>query len=366
MMTFKSIQKWLPRLYSFFPYHLASRYALPPAHAFFEVTYRCNLRCDMCHYLEIIEDTETNRKYQQELSTEQVKQAINSLPGFSLITFTGGEAFMKADFLEILKHATRKHKVHVITNGTTLGESTVEFLVSNRVKRWWGSGMFYIGVSLEGHEALHDKITQVPGSFRKTKEGLERLIKARGKKKFPLIHVTCVIGKDNVQDLVPLYEYVSGLGVEVMNFVVKNPATYNHHEGYDDAEQLRSPAPPVEEIAPKLLRDVLDQLEDKSKSTATQLRFSPNYITTNEIVRYYSNKSSYQDYRCLIPWTKTAISAYGDTFSCPHIPMGSLQDNGGALPWQGEKAKQFRALLKDEKIFPGCLGCCQSEYAGSD
>ncbi len=367
MMTFKSLQKWLPRLYSFLPYHLASRHALPPAHAFFEVTYRCNLRCDMCHYLEIIEDTETNKKFKQELSTEQVKQAIDRLPRFSLITFTGGEAFMKADFLEILQHASKKHKVHIITNGTTLGEDTVNFLLSHRVRRWWQSGIFYIGVSLEGHEALHDKITQVPGSFRKTKEGLERLVHARGENKFPLIHVTCVIGKDNVQDLVPLYDYADSLGIEVMNFALKNPATYNHHEGYDDFQQLKTPAAPVEEIAPKLLRDVLDQLEDKSKTANTSLRFSPNYITTNEIVRYYSNKSAFRDYRCYIPWTKAAVTAYGDAFSCPHVPLGSLNDNSGQESfWQGGRVQAFRELLKEEKIFPGCLGCCQSEYIGSD
>jgi len=58
MMDFKVLQKILPRIYSFLPFYLAPRFALPPVQAFFEVTYRCNLRCDMCHYLEIIEETE--------------------------------------------------------------------------------------------------------------------------------------------------------------------------------------------------------------------------------------------------------------------------------------------------------------------
>ena len=51
----------------------------------------------MCHYLEIIEDTETNKKYKNEMSAEEVKKTISKLPRFSLITFTGGEAFMKND-----------------------------------------------------------------------------------------------------------------------------------------------------------------------------------------------------------------------------------------------------------------------------
>ena len=107
MLSFKYLQKILPRLYSVLPFFLNPRTAFPPAHAFFEVTYRCNLRCDMCHFLEIIEDTENNKTYRNELSTEEIKRAIDALPRFTLITFTGGEAFMKRDFMEILKFLKR-------------------------------------------------------------------------------------------------------------------------------------------------------------------------------------------------------------------------------------------------------------------
>ena len=80
----------------------------------------------MCHYLEIIEDTETNKKYKYEQSAGEVKKAISKLPRFTLITFTGGEAFMKNDFMEILQFAVKRHKVHIITNGTTLNKKVVE------------------------------------------------------------------------------------------------------------------------------------------------------------------------------------------------------------------------------------------------
>ena len=109
LFTFQNLQKVLPRLYSFLPYYLDPSRAFPPAHVFFEVTYRCNLRCDMCHFLEIIEDTENNQTYKKELTTEQIKHAIQSLPRSTLITFTGGEAFMKADFMDILEYLSLIH-----------------------------------------------------------------------------------------------------------------------------------------------------------------------------------------------------------------------------------------------------------------
>jgi len=357
----------LPRLYSFLPFYLAPRFSLPPVQAFFEVTYRCNLRCDMCHYLEIIEETESKKTYKNELSSEEVKKAIAKLPRFSLITFTGGEAFMKSDFMDILEFATKRHKVHIITNGTTLSDKVVEDLMRLRLKSTWGSGLFYMGVSLEGGEELHDTITTIPGSFKKTTQGLERLVARRKemKSRFPLIHVTCVINRGNVRELVPLYEYSSKLGVNVANYVLSSPATYWHGKDYDQDVHLQRPTQPVEEIEPILLREQLELLQSKSEENKTQLRFSPNYITVDEIVRYYSNKSSHEDYRCYIPWTKVAFSAYGDVFSCPHYRVGNVNDGDSSPAWQSDRIQGFREKLKAEGVFPGCLGCCQSEYVGS-
>lgn len=366
MLDFKFLQKIIPRVYSFIPFYLRPETSFPPFQAFFEVTYRCNLRCDMCHYLAIIEDTESKKKYKNEMSTEEVKKAIASLPRHTLITFTGGEAFMKADFMEILRFATSRHKVHTITNGTMLTEQTVKQLMDMRLKRLWGSGFFYLGVSLEGHEALHDRITTVAGSFRKTTEGLERFMKRRKElnSRFPLVHLTCVINRANVMDLVPLYDYANDLGVDVCNFVLDNPATYWHAKDYDQDQHLKVATNPVEEISPVVLREQLAKLMSRSRNYRTKLRFSPNYITPEEIVRYYSNESSYKDYRCYVPWSKAAVTAYGDVFSCPHVRMGSIYEGDGEFPWYSKKARAFRKSLKKEKIFPGCLGCCQSEYIG--
>jgi len=365
-MDFKFLQKILPRLYSFLPFHLAPENSLPPIQAFFEVTYRCNLRCDMCHYLEIIDDTETNKTYKNEMSADEVKKAILKLPRMSLITFTGGEAFMKNDFMEILEFATKRHKVHIITNGTTLSEKVVEDLMRLRLKSVWGYGLFYMGVSIEGNEQLHDTITTIPGSHKKTTQGLERLVahKKALKSKFPLIHLTCVINRENVMDLVPLYEYANKLGVNVCNFVVSSPATYWHGKEYDQSHHLEKPTVPVEEIEPEILRSQLQLLQKMSSDFLTKLRFSPNYITVDEIIRYYSNKSSYKNYRCYIPWAKVAFSAYGDVFSCPHYRVGNLNNGSGPISWHSERIKEFRKKLKSEGIFPGCLGCCQSEYIG--
>lgn len=275
---------------------------------------------------------------------------------------------MKSDFMEVLEFAASRHKVHVITNGTMLNESLVERLMALRMKSFFGSGLFYVGVSIEGNEELHDAITTIPGSHRKTTQGLERVLGRRAElgARYPLVHLTCVINRENVRDLVPLYDYGARLGVNVCNLVMNNPATYWHGKNYNQADRLRTPPPPVEEIDPDILREELERLVEKSHTCKTRLRFSPNGITPEEIVRYYSNKSSYQDYRCFSAWAKVGVSAYGDVFSCPHYRLSNVQDHAGTIPWNGEAYRKFRAFLKQERIFPGCLGCCQSEYVGPD
>ena len=222
-------------------------------------------------------------------------------------------------------------------------------LVNLRTRSLFNSGLLYMGVSLEGREEFHDKVTVVPGSYRKTRAGLERLVAQRNHSnaKYPLIHLTCVISSGNVMDLVPLYDYAEELKINVCNFVLQNPATYWLAKDYDQDDHLLKKTP-------------------REKVYSTQLRFSPNYITPEEIVRYYSNKSSYRDYRCYTPWTKMAFSAYGDVFSCPHYRLGNLEDGDGISPWNAKRSREFRERIKSEKIFPGCLGCCQSEYIGSE
>jgi MoaA/NifB/PqqE/SkfB family radical SAM enzyme len=364
--TIKNLQKQFPRLYSAIPFYLWSKYAFPPMHVYFEVTYRCNLRCDMCHFLEIIEDTEKNKTYKNELSTETIKDALLKISRQAVVTFTGGEAFMKKDFMEIMEFATARNKVHIITNGTSLNEAVVDKILERRLKSFWGSGLFFLGVSLEGKEEFHDHCTQIPGSFRKTTKGLERLVETKRRlgARYPLIHLTCVIGKNNVEDLAFLYDYSEELGLDVCNFVLSNPAEYWHGKGYDQVEHLRSRPKPIEEIEPGVLEAQLDLLEEKSKTYKSQLRYSPNGITKKEILRYYSNQSSHKDYRCFSPWAKVGVSAYGDAFSCPHYRFGNIQDSQNKIDWNSKEHQEFRQSLKEESIFPGCLGCCQSEYVG--
>ncbi|MCP4646084.1 MAG: radical SAM protein, partial [bacterium] len=129
------------RLHSAVPFRLMpSGRAFPAWHYFFEVTRRCNLRCKMCQYREWFDRNPAGELLEGELTTEEWKDLIDQTGRFSLITFTGGEPWVRQDFLDRLSHASAKRRTHVITNGVMLNDERVRACVDLAPRGLTGTG----------------------------------------------------------------------------------------------------------------------------------------------------------------------------------------------------------------------------------
>ena len=125
---------------------------------FFELTYRCDLKCVHCY----------NPKHMAsiELDVETCKRAIDEAYdlGCFRVTFSGGEATLHTKFIELVRYARSKYmSVEIFTNGQTLikNEETYKKLI--------GLYPYRICVSLYSMEKeTHDKVTAVGGSFENT------------------------------------------------------------------------------------------------------------------------------------------------------------------------------------------------------
>src|SRR5216684_8607096 len=98
--------------------HVASRAQIPLA-ALFEVTHRCNLGCSHCYLTE--GPVGRPRPTRDELALDEVRRALDQLAeaGTFFLTLTGGEVFMRRDFLDIVAHARSLHfSVTIFTTGT--------------------------------------------------------------------------------------------------------------------------------------------------------------------------------------------------------------------------------------------------------
>jgi len=124
-------------------------------------TKRCNLRCVHC-YAGSRDETAPD-----ELSHAEGLALLDDLKAFGspVVLFSGGEPLMRPDLLPLIEHAVQGGMRAVIsTNGTLISRG-----VARDLKKL---GLSYVGISLDGVEATHDRFRGVKGAFGAAMEGI--------------------------------------------------------------------------------------------------------------------------------------------------------------------------------------------------
>ena len=77
MLDLYTLYHFAERLYTGFSRHLPGGYALPPLQMVIELTYRCNLKCEMCFQRRQMEQLHLRPGGPaQELSLEEIQRAV--------------------------------------------------------------------------------------------------------------------------------------------------------------------------------------------------------------------------------------------------------------------------------------------------
>ena len=133
----------------------------------FELTYGCNLRCVHCY-------NPTHRALPHELTTAEIRAILKQIAdlGVLTVTFTGGEPSVRPDIGDILRYARRQGLMtHLMTNATRITPFFTDLL--------YEVGASQINVSIYGAtEAVYERMTAVPGSYRQFRQGLLNLAAA--------------------------------------------------------------------------------------------------------------------------------------------------------------------------------------------
>ena len=369
--SYSDLYKKLVGLHARVPYHISPKKALPPLQAFFEVTYRCNLRCEMCQFNEFFEQNQKAAGKLGELSTDEIRGIIRQVPKYSLLSFSGGEPFLRSDLLEILEWASRRNTTHVITNGTLVSEEKAKRLAELGTESLVAKGLVLVGVSIQGDESLHDEITGSSGSYQSACKTVEMIRYHRDRlgKKYPLINIKTVITHKTVRLLDQMFDLAERLGADICNLLTMNSALdfYCRLARLEDMDRIRAwantPAVP-EQLDVGLLDAMLEKVEERAAASRVQLRLSPQGIPRQELVDFHRDRLNLARYVCFMPWSKVFISAYGDVLICFNQWVGSLRESSLEELWMAPKMMRFRQMLHDAGIFPACAGCCQSERAG--
>lgn len=161
-----------------------------------DLTYRCNERCVHC-YLD--------HDDHGEMTTAEIMGALDQLAeaGTFFLCFSGGEVLMRRDFFPILEHArSLQFCVKVKTNAFLIRPKEADRLVD--------LGVQSVQVSIYSHRAaIHDAITELPGSLNRSLAGI-RLLRQRGMK----VVIANVLMRQNVQDYLGVQALAKELGAE--------------------------------------------------------------------------------------------------------------------------------------------------------
>ena len=155
-------------------------------------TKTCNLRCRHC-YME-----SDNRKYSDELTTDEAKKFIDDLADFNVpvLLFSGGEPLIRPDFFELAEYAASKNvRPTLSTNGTLITRE-----VAQRIK---DIGVGYVGISLDGLKEINDKFRGVEGAYELAMRGIENCV-AVGQR----VGLRFTINQHNFRDLDNIFDFI--------------------------------------------------------------------------------------------------------------------------------------------------------------
>lgn len=190
----------------FAPWHVplfAAKYAWltlrhRPILVHFEVTMRCNARCDFCDYWK----TDPSARAQEARSFADAARFFSPI----MITFTGGEPLLRRDLEALIAGVARAVHLRYIALITHGGMLTVE-----RARSLWDAGLNQFNISLDFLDERHDRARGVPGLSKKILDLVPRL-RAAG---IDSIRFNTVIKRDNLSEIVPIARCAEALGVGV-------------------------------------------------------------------------------------------------------------------------------------------------------
>ncbi|HLJ87237.1 MAG TPA: radical SAM protein [Candidatus Angelobacter sp.] len=175
---------------------------------YLHMTNKCNLKCPYCYNKT---DRETKIKLERLgmvdpiLSTQEYKDLIGRAIecGAHHLIFTGGEALMRPDAMDLIKFARQKSstiKLEMLTNATKIDDRIAEQMCAS---------LDIVTISLDGHEKHMHELYRGKHTFEPTIRGIKCLIKKRLelRRQKPFVCLVPVLTEKNVINLKEIYQF---------------------------------------------------------------------------------------------------------------------------------------------------------------
>ncbi len=307
------------------------------------INERCNCKCRQCDYWR-------REKYVPEMTIEEWKKALVSIKEFIgefSINFSGGEPFIKKDFLDILAFGNQ-NGIHcgVTTNGSCFTRQTVARTVA--------AHPFNVNISVDAPEAeLHDYLRVMPGLFDKISAGIGYLREESLKQNvhFPII-VKPTVNRLNFRLLPKMVDWAHDIGATTVNFQPVDNWTREARETLW-----------IEEKDHAELSRIIERLIEMKK------KGSP-IMNSDEVLRmilphFRNEKASVEYLPCRVGLRNFFIETDGNIRICNDFQaIGNIKDQSARDIWMGKQAEKIRQqTLACRRL---CLSTCVSQKKFKD
>ncbi len=188
-----------------------------PEKVIVNITYRCNNHCRFCA---------VGNRIQEDLPLDEIQARLREhrAAGVELLDLDGGEPTLVPRLPELIRWARAEgfRRVNVTTNGRTLANP-------GTAGRLAAAGLTDLLISLHGPSAgIHDDLTQAPGSFDQTIQGIRHAVEECGDRVDLGINTTITVG--NVDHLEETAARIHALGMRRLNLQFLTPFGRAHRE----------------------------------------------------------------------------------------------------------------------------------------
>lgn len=315
----------------------------PPSIVVWNITGECNLRCFHCRNFN-------KKNHINELSTAEIKSSLNEIASYGVeeISFSGGEPFMRNDFLDIVHYTAGLgfKSVSVGTNGTLINRD-----IAKQLKR----ANMNVFVSIDGDVAeIHDSMRGIKGAFDQAIHGI-KLFQEEGID--PLVLTTAT--KLNIERIPQIIQLMEELGVKKHSVQCLLPMGF----GKKNVEKLR--------LKSSQIKSLVKYLESEN-ITGTSYYYTLEPPPEQTIDLTWSGA-------CRAAHSYCSITPEGNVVPCNFfwgMNGENLHDHTFGWIWENSKLlnyfrniqlKDIKGVCRDCKWLGRCRGGCKAEnYAYGD
>ena len=299
----------------------------------YEVTNRCNLRCQMC--------AQNFRNFNYaDLSLEIVKKTeylLNTATDVSL--FGWGEPLLARNFLKIFEMVSKyKVDVFVLTNGMFLDDEISDAFIEYKLK--------YLNFSIDAPEAELYNYIRKGADFDHVIKNIKNFMKKCDKAGYyPYTRIVMVLMRKNIEYFPRLVELAYELGMNEVKGVyliaydekMQNELLYFHQE-------------------------LTNRIFDQTQMIADRLNIK---LTLPD--RFGQGKRFFHK-KCYRPWQELYIQSNGKVRGCcfSNEIMGDLCKESFEQIWNNKKFMELRKRVNSDYPPDDCRNCCHYRHINVD